>query len=210
MARSAGTPEIIGWTYPHDCPSACALEAERLTETEIGKVRGARNHSYTAGVICAKVARYRDRVHHTDRFTKPLLRIGDKGIGREAFAPIGWEEALDRVAEALTDAADRYGPETDASRTRAGRPAALFHAKDLAELNLREVNRVRLGNTRGSELLHARSFDGQQRGVVVVEGVWPNNAFLEGIGINVLIGSDPAPPKGGGAFNVTAIWVRAE
>jgi anaerobic selenocysteine-containing dehydrogenase len=97
---------------PHDCPSTCALEVERLDERRIGKVRGAAANSYTAGVICAKVARYAERVHHPDRLMRPLKRIGDKGVGRAAFAEISWDEALDRTAEALTRAAQKYGAET--------------------------------------------------------------------------------------------------
>jgi anaerobic selenocysteine-containing dehydrogenase len=97
---------------PHDCPSTCALEVERLDAHTIGKVRGAAANTYTAGVICAKVARYRERQHHPDRLTVPLLRTGEKGVGRAAFTPISWDEALDRVADALTQAAARYGPET--------------------------------------------------------------------------------------------------
>ena len=96
---------------PHDCPSTCALEVERLGPERIGRVHGSRRNAYTAGVICAKVARYADRVHHPDRLTQPLLRVGDKGVGRAAFRPIGWEEALDRVAEGMADAAVRHGPE---------------------------------------------------------------------------------------------------
>ncbi|MGQ0676626.1 MAG: molybdopterin-dependent oxidoreductase, partial [Rhodospirillales bacterium] len=96
---------------PHDCPSTCALEVERLDANRIGKVRGAAANSYTAGVICAKVARYAERVHHPDRLTRPLRRVGDKGVGRAAFAEIGWDEALDRTAEALTRAAQKHGAE---------------------------------------------------------------------------------------------------
>ena len=100
--------------------------------------------------------------------------------------------------------------ETETSRALADRPTALMHPEDYAEIEVSEDKPVRLGNGRGSVLLHARPAEGQQRGVVVVEGVWPNNAFLEGIGINVLIGSDTAPPLGGAAFHDTAIWIRAE
>ncbi len=96
---------------PHDCPSTCALEVERLDANRIGKVRGAAGNSYTAGVICAKVARYAERVHHPGRLTKPLRRVGDKGAGRAAFVEIGWDEALERTAEALTRAARKHGPE---------------------------------------------------------------------------------------------------
>ena len=46
-------------------------------------------------------------------------------------------------------------------------------------------------------------------GVVIVEGNWPSGAYLDRVGINVLIGADPVPPNGGAAFHDTAIWMRA-
>ena len=94
---------------PHDCPSTCALEVEVLDGKRIGAVRGAEGNSYTAGVICAKVARYAERIHHPDRLTRPLLRTGPKGSGQ--YSPISWDEALDRVAEAFTAATERHGAE---------------------------------------------------------------------------------------------------
>jgi anaerobic selenocysteine-containing dehydrogenase len=102
--------EIVRSACPHDCPSACALEVERLSPTRIGTVRGARDLPYTAGVICEKVSRYAERVHHPDRLAQPLKRTGAKGEG--AFAPIAWDDALDEIAEAFTRAAARHGPET--------------------------------------------------------------------------------------------------
>ena len=92
---------------PHDCPSTCALEVEVHDGARIGRVRGADENAYTAGVICAKVARYADRIHHPDRLTKPLRRKGAKGEG--AFEPIGWDDALDIVAEQFLKAEARYG-----------------------------------------------------------------------------------------------------
>ena len=54
-------------------------------------------------------------------------------------------------------------------------------------------------------------FDGLQPGVVVVEGIWPNDRFIEGgIGINVLTGADPGPPFGGAVFHDTAVWLEGE
>ncbi len=96
---------------PHDCPSTCALEVELLDARRIGKVRGRRDNPYTAGVICAKVARYAERAHHPERLTRPLRRVGDKGVGRAAFEEISWEAALDLVAEGLLRAEQRHGPE---------------------------------------------------------------------------------------------------
>ena len=57
-------------------------------------------------------------------------------------------------------------------------------------------------------MLHAEIFDGLQPDVVVVESIWPNGAFEEGLGINGLIGADPGPPLGGAVFHDTAVWVR--
>ena len=104
--------QVFHSACPHDCPSTCALEVERLNPQTIGRVRGASANTYTAGVICAKVARYAERVHHPDRLTKPLRRVGEKGVGRDAFEEISWDEALDTVAENLKRAADQHGPET--------------------------------------------------------------------------------------------------
>jgi len=97
-------------TCPHDCPSVCALVVERDGPERIGRVHGNRDNPYTDGVICAKVARYAERVHNPDRLTTPLLRDGPKGSGR--FRPIGWDEALDRVAEAFDAARRRHGSQS--------------------------------------------------------------------------------------------------
>jgi anaerobic selenocysteine-containing dehydrogenase len=94
---------------PHDCPSTCALDVELLGNGRIGRVRGTKENDYTAGVICAKVARYAERIHHDERLLHPLKRLGPKGSGQ--YAQISWDEALDITAEALLDAERRYGSE---------------------------------------------------------------------------------------------------
>jgi anaerobic selenocysteine-containing dehydrogenase len=103
-------PAQIGYSAcPHDCPSTCALEVELLDERTIGRVRGAEDNAYTAGVICAKVARYAERVHHPDRLRQPLRRKGEKGGG--AFEPIAWDDALDIVAERFLRIERQLGPQ---------------------------------------------------------------------------------------------------
>jgi anaerobic selenocysteine-containing dehydrogenase len=98
----------IGYSAcPHDCPSTCALEVELLDERTIGRVHGAKTNDYTAGVICAKVARYAERIHHPDRVTQPLRRTGAKGSN--SFAPLSWDDALDLVAEKFLQAERRHG-----------------------------------------------------------------------------------------------------
>jgi len=101
--------ETVTSACPHDCPSACVLSVERLSPTRIGRIHGNKGFDYTAGVLCAKVARYAERVHHPDRLRQPLRRVGAKGEGR--FEPIGWDAALDEVAEAFVRETQRHGSE---------------------------------------------------------------------------------------------------
>jgi anaerobic selenocysteine-containing dehydrogenase len=95
---------------PHDCPSACALEVELLDERTIGRVRGAKDNSYTKAVICEKVARYAERVHHKERLLHPMKRVGPKGAGQ--FERITWDEALDLTAAAFLRAEKTHGAES--------------------------------------------------------------------------------------------------
>lgn len=71
--------QIAHSTCPHDCPSACALDVEVIDGNAIGRVRGSKLQSYTAGVVCAKVGRYAERIHHPDRVKYPMRRVGPKG-----------------------------------------------------------------------------------------------------------------------------------
>ncbi|MGE0212824.1 MAG: molybdopterin-dependent oxidoreductase [Parvibaculaceae bacterium] len=96
-------------TCPHDCPSVCALDVELLDSRTIGRVRGSADNSYTLGVVCEKVGRYAERVHHPDRLLKPLKRKGAKGAGE--WQELSWDDALDEVAEAFLKAEARHGSE---------------------------------------------------------------------------------------------------
>ena len=162
----AAYPDIRYSACPHDCPSTCALEVERLDERTIGKVRGAGENSYTAGVICSKVARYAERIHHPERLTTPLRRIGEKG-DRDAFRPISWDDALDIVAESLLAAESRYGPET---------VWPYYYAGTMGLVMRDGINRLR----------HVKRYSGQHS-TICVTLAW--NGFIAGTG--KLAGSDP-------------------
>ncbi|MGA7610557.1 MAG: molybdopterin-dependent oxidoreductase, partial [Xanthobacteraceae bacterium] len=111
MNQTVRTPPIrIGASAcPHDCPSTCALEVEVLDDHTIGRIRGAEDNAYTAGVICAKVARYAERAHHPQRLLHPLRRKGPKGSAD--FEAVSWDDALDLVAEAFVRAEQQHGSE---------------------------------------------------------------------------------------------------
>jgi anaerobic selenocysteine-containing dehydrogenase len=68
------------------------------------------DHRFTQGFLCAKVNHYLERVYSPERLLHPLRRVGRKGEGR--FERISWDEALDRVARGLREAAERFGPQS--------------------------------------------------------------------------------------------------
>lgn len=95
---------------PHDCPSVCALDVDILPDGRVGRVRGAKDDPYTAGVICEKVARYSERIHHPERLLHPMRRAGSKGAGH--WEPISWDEALDEIAARFLAVEQVHGPES--------------------------------------------------------------------------------------------------
>jgi anaerobic selenocysteine-containing dehydrogenase len=98
--------------------------------------------------------------------------------------------------------------ETPGSLQREKRPTALIHPEDCAALGVADGGLVRMGNQRGEIVVHAKAQDGQQRGVVVLEGIWPNQHFDGGIGVNALTTAEPGYPNGGAAFHDTSVWLR--
>ena len=158
-------PHIGHTACPHDCPSSCALDVEVFPDGRIGRVRGAKDNSYTAGVICAKVGRYAERQHHPDRLTVPLLRTGPKGSGQ--YRPISWDEALDRTAEAFLAAERQYGPEA---------VWPYYYAGTMGQVQRDGINRLR----------NAKRYSGFHD-TICVTTAWPG--FIAGTG--KLAGPDP-------------------
>ena len=162
---------------PHDCPSTCALEVEKIDDNTIGKVRGASDNTYTAGVICSKVARYHERIHHPDRLTQPLRRTGNKGSGR--FSPISWDDALNEVAERFLEAEQRYGSET---------VWPYYYAGTMGLVMRDGINRLR----------HVKRYSGFHSTICVNMA---NKGFIAGTGL--LAGVDPREM---GRSDLVIIW----
>ena len=162
---------------PHDCPSTCALEVEKIDDNTIGKVRGVSEQTYTAGVICSKVARYHERIHHPDRLTQPLRRTGSKGSGQ--FSRISWDDALDEVAQRFLEAEQRYGSET---------VWPYYYAGTMGLVMRDGINRLR----------HVKRYSGFHSTICVNMG-W--NGFIAGTGR--LAGVDPREM---GCSDLVIIW----
>ncbi len=107
------------------------------------KVAGDPDHPPTQGVLCTKVSRYAERVHHPDRLTVPLKRIGAKGEGR--FAPISWDEAFDEIGRRLGDIAAR-APEAIVPYSYAG-TMGLVQGEGIAQRFFHKIGASRLERT---------------------------------------------------------------
>jgi len=162
---------------PHDCPSTCALDIERIDARHIGSVRGAKDNTYTAGVICSKVARYRERIHHADRLTQPLWRRGPKGS--RDFVSISWDDALDEVAEALLRVEREYGSESI---------WPYFYAGTMGRIMRDGIHRLR----------NSKKYSGQHS-TICVTSAW--NGFIAGTGR--LAGVDPREMS---SSDMVVIW----
>jgi anaerobic selenocysteine-containing dehydrogenase len=95
MQTETQARRIVRAACPHDCPDTCALQVTVENGVAV-KVEGAKDHPFTAGTLCTKVARYLERTYSKDRVLFPQKRVGRKGKGE--FERISWDEALDTIA----------------------------------------------------------------------------------------------------------------
>ena len=131
---------VVHAACPHDCPDACGV----LITIEDGravKVQGDPAHPVTRGFLCAKVAKYLDRVYSPERVLYPMRRVEPKGVrgdgallrlgGSETrphtdgFVRISWDEALDDIAKRFRQIAAEFGSEAILPYSYGGTIAAL-------------------------------------------------------------------------------------
>ena len=106
--------KVVHAACPHDCPDACGV----LITVEDGratKIQGDPSHPVTRGFLCAKVAKYLDRVYSPGRVLYPMRRVGPKGPhqggGQRAFERISWDEALDEITSRFRSIISDFGSE---------------------------------------------------------------------------------------------------
>src|SRR5271167_2219396 len=104
---------VVHAACSHDCPDACGVLIT-VQDGRATKIQGDPEHPVTRGFLCAKVAKYLDRVYSPDRVLYPMRRVKPKGATRgQGFDPTGrtnasappqalerisWDEALDEIA----------------------------------------------------------------------------------------------------------------
>jgi molybdopterin guanine dinucleotide-containing S/N-oxide reductase-like protein len=117
--------QIVHAACPHDCPDACGV----LITVEDGRatrIQGDPAHPVTRGFLCAKVAKYLDRVYSPDRVLYPMRRVAAKGpeprscapperartpAATQAFERISWDEALTEITSRFKRITAEFGSE---------------------------------------------------------------------------------------------------
>jgi len=157
---------------PHDCPSTCALDVEIVDARTIGRVRGAKDDPYTAGVICEKVARYAERIHHPGRLLHPHRRAGRKGEG--LWQRISWDEAFDEIVTRFQAIEAEFGSESI---------WPYFYAGTMGHVHRDGIHRLR----------HAMGYS-QQYETICTGTAWPGylagTGWITGVSTEQIVESD--------------------
>ena len=118
--------QIVKAACPHDCPDACGVLIT-VQDGRATRIQGDPEHPVTQGFLCAKVAKYLDRVYSPDRVLYPMRRNAPKrppagaGVagggaratqaGQPIWERISWDEALDDIAARFRAISAEYGSE---------------------------------------------------------------------------------------------------
>ncbi|MGH9347537.1 MAG: molybdopterin-containing oxidoreductase family protein [Vicinamibacterales bacterium] len=113
MSRRHETPyapeHTVETVCPLDCPDSCSLVAT-VRNGKLTALDGTHANPVTGGYICAKVRRFPERLYGPDRLLYPMVRKGPKGLA--LFERVSWDDALERIAERIRGATERFGGES--------------------------------------------------------------------------------------------------
>jgi molybdopterin guanine dinucleotide-containing S/N-oxide reductase-like protein len=141
------------------------------------RIQGDPAHPVTRGFLCAKVAKYLDRVYSPDRVLYPMRRVGPKGPDTRdgVFQRISWDEALNEITSRFKQITAEFGSEAILPYSYGGTIAVLngasmdrrfFHRLGASQLDrticaaageagLKSVLGVKLG-TEPEQFVHSR------------------------------------------------------
>ena len=80
MATAAPTDRIVKSVCPLDCPDTCSMVVTVRDGVPVD-LRGDREHPFTRGFLCQKMARYLDRVASPDRLLTAVAAGRAEGAG---------------------------------------------------------------------------------------------------------------------------------
>src|SRR5216684_2122078 len=163
--------EVVHAACPHDCPDACGVLIT-VHDGRATKIQGDPSHPVTRGFLCAKVAKYLDRVYSPDRVLYPMRRVRPKGPvagegaratqAGQAFERIGWDEALDEITSRFRGIVSEFGSEAILPYSYGG---------TLGALNSASMDRRFFGRLGASQLERAICSAAGEAGLISVLGI---------------------------------------
>ena len=91
------------------CSQQCGLLVH-LNDKVITRITGDKSHPSSAGFICPKGTHAHELHYAADRVHVPLKRVGRRGSGE--WEEIGWDQALDEIADKIRQLVESDGEET--------------------------------------------------------------------------------------------------
>ena len=91
-------------TCTRDCTNTCGLLAV-VENGRLQALKGNPDHPYTRGRVCHKASKFVQRIYSPERILHPLRRVNGQ------WQRIGWDEALDEIADRMKSIQQEFGPE---------------------------------------------------------------------------------------------------
>jgi thiosulfate reductase/polysulfide reductase chain A len=135
FAAATSRPPADG-TYPTTCweCSTCCGALATVRDGRVVDFAPNRDHPYSKGAFCIKGIRGAPGITYgANRLLYPQRRVGARGEGK--WARIGWDEALDEMADRLAQVREKYGPEAIVGATS----GAYFSRSVILALMLRSI-----------------------------------------------------------------------
>jgi anaerobic selenocysteine-containing dehydrogenase len=105
------------------CQIGCGVLARVRNGRVIG-IEGDPSNPLNKGILCPKGIASMEYLYHPGRLMRPLKRVGKRGEGK--WQQVSWDEALDIMADKLSKAKDKYGPESAAFMVGAAKTGAAY------------------------------------------------------------------------------------
>lgn len=106
MIESERIPTVCGMCGPD---AGCGIYAHVQNGRFVG-VEGMEESPINLGKLCPKAYAAMQWVYSPDRLKTPLKRTGRRGEGK--FQEISWDDAIEHIADRLTEQKQRFGPES--------------------------------------------------------------------------------------------------
>jgi len=118
------TVRTCGWSPPGDHPVGCGMKLH-IKDGRLVKVEGDPEHPISQGRLCVRCLSLPEYVHHPQRITYPMKRVGARG--EDKWQRISWDEAWDIIVEKINGFKKNYGAESIIVFGGTGREACLYY-----------------------------------------------------------------------------------